>query len=85
MIEPLNLDFEVRCGAEHAFDVWTTRTSLWWPASHSVSAAPGLRVTIEPWVGGRIFFSSIQRTQRLPPSSRPNLRTSSSNSLLNVK
>jgi len=55
MIEPLNLDFELRCGAEHAFDVWTTRTSLWWPASHSVSAAPGLRVTIEPWVGGRIF------------------------------
>ncbi len=55
MIEPLSLDFELRCGAEHAFDVWTTRTSLWWPASHSVSAAPGLRVTIEPWVGGRIF------------------------------
>jgi hypothetical protein len=55
MIEPLSLDFELRCGAEHAFDVWTRRTSLWWPASHSVSAAAGLCVTIEPWVGGRIF------------------------------
>jgi hypothetical protein len=55
MIEPLSLDFDLRCDVEHAFDVWTTRTSLWWPAGHSVSAAPGLRVTIEPWVGGRIF------------------------------
>jgi len=54
-IEPLNLDFELRCGAEHAFEVWTSRTSLWWPLSHSVSGADGLLVIIQPWVGGRIF------------------------------
>lgn len=27
---------------------------MWWPSSHSVSGDPGLTVTIEPRVGGRI-------------------------------
>ena len=30
------------------------RTSLWWPASHSVSGAPEA-VTFEPHAGGRIY------------------------------
>jgi hypothetical protein len=55
VIEPLRLAFEVACPAAHAFAVWTARTSQWWPASHSVSGAPGLAVVIEPRVGGRIF------------------------------
>ena len=29
--------------------------SVWWPPGHSVSAEPGLTVTFEPRVGGRIF------------------------------
>jgi hypothetical protein len=55
MTEPLTLDFEVRCDAAHAFDVWTARTSMWWPADHTVSGGPNIEVTIEPRVGGRIF------------------------------
>ncbi len=55
MIEPIELSFTVACTAAHAFAVWTERTSLWWPATHSVSQDPGLIVTIEPRVGGRIF------------------------------
>jgi uncharacterized protein YndB with AHSA1/START domain len=39
----------------HAFEVWATRTSLWWPHSHSRSGDPGLTVTIEPRPGGRIY------------------------------
>jgi hypothetical protein len=39
MIEPIRLAFEVACGVEHAFATWTERTSTWWPASHTVSAA----------------------------------------------
>lgn len=31
MIEPLMMTFEVDCPAEHAFEVWTKRTSSWWP------------------------------------------------------
>ena len=55
VIEPLRLSFEVGARPEHAFAVWTARTSRWWPVSHTVTAEPGLRVTFEPRVGGRIF------------------------------
>ena len=55
MIEPIRLAFEVACGVEHAFATWTERTSTWWPASHTVSAAADLQISFEPRVGGRIF------------------------------
>jgi hypothetical protein len=54
-VEPLELAFTVACPPEHAFAVWATRTSLWWPHGHSVSAEPGLAVTFEPRPGGRIY------------------------------
>jgi uncharacterized protein YndB with AHSA1/START domain len=53
--EPLKLSFRVACPPEHAFVIWTARTSLWWPADHSVSGEDGLEVVIEPFIGGRIF------------------------------
>ena len=55
MEPPLELAFTVACPPAHAFAVWTERTTLWWPKSHSVSADPELAVTIEPRPGGRIF------------------------------
>jgi uncharacterized protein YndB with AHSA1/START domain len=54
-MDPLELAFTVACPPDHAFAVWTERTSLWWPKSHSVSGDDGLTVTIEPRPGGRIF------------------------------
>jgi uncharacterized protein YndB with AHSA1/START domain len=54
-MEPLEFAFTVACPPEHAFAVWATRTSLWWPHGHSVSAQPGLTVTFEPRPGGRIY------------------------------
>jgi len=54
MTEPLSLEFSVRCSPEQAFETWATRASLWWPHDHSVSADPGITVTYEPRVGGRI-------------------------------
>jgi uncharacterized protein YndB with AHSA1/START domain len=54
-MEPIRIEFEVACSPEHAFDTWATRTSLWWPRSHSITSAPGLVVTFEPRPGGRIF------------------------------
>jgi uncharacterized protein YndB with AHSA1/START domain len=53
--EPLEIAFEVGCSPEHAFEVWASRTSQWWPYDHSVSAEPGLSVTFEPRPGGRIY------------------------------
>jgi hypothetical protein len=54
-IEPIEIAFTVPCSPEHAFDVWTARTSMWWPTSHSVTGDPDLTVTIEPRVGGRLL------------------------------
>lgn len=55
MIEALRLEFNVECSPEHAFEVWTSRISHWWPRGHSVSADPELTVVIEPHIGGRIY------------------------------
>jgi hypothetical protein len=55
VIEPIAIELTVGCSAAHAFEVWTSRTTAWWPRSHSVSQDPGLTVTIEPRVGGRIY------------------------------
>src|ERR1044071_6958719 len=45
----------VACSVEHAFEIWTARTSLWWPADHTVSGEDDVQVVIEPRAGGRIF------------------------------
>jgi uncharacterized protein YndB with AHSA1/START domain len=55
MSEPLRMTFDVGCSPEQSFDLWSSRTSTWWPASHTVSAQPNARVIIEPGVGGRIY------------------------------
>jgi len=55
VIEPLRMAFEVNGPAEHAFNLWTQRTSSWWPVSHTVTAEPGLQVVFEGRPGGRIF------------------------------
>ena len=36
MMEPIIVEFEVEASPEHAFDVWTSKPSLWWPRSHTV-------------------------------------------------
>ena len=55
MIEPLRLSFVVDCAVEHAFDVWTEKTSRWWPVTHTVTSEQGLEVVFEGRPGGRIF------------------------------
>jgi uncharacterized protein YndB with AHSA1/START domain len=60
VIEALRIAFDVRCPAEHAFEVWTARIAAWWPADHTVSAESGLHVLLERRAGGRIF----ERTAR---------------------
>jgi hypothetical protein len=53
--DPLRIAFDLACTPEHAFDLWTNRTSMWWPTSHTISARPDVEVVIEPRVGGRIY------------------------------
>jgi hypothetical protein len=62
-VEPLRLDFEIDCPAAHAFEVWTTRLSNWWPRGHSASGRDDTVVTLEPRLGGRIFEQAPDGTQ----------------------
>jgi uncharacterized protein YndB with AHSA1/START domain len=62
-VEPLELAFTVECSPEHAFDTWARRIGTWWPKGHSVSADPGLAVTLEPRVGGRIYETTPGGTE----------------------
>lgn len=60
---PLEIEFAVGCSPAHAFDIWTAKTSLWWPTDHSVSADPDLVVTFEPRPGGRIYERTSSGTE----------------------
>jgi len=55
VIEPLRLSFDIECSVEHAFAVWTTRLSTWWPKGHSASGDPNTVAMLEPRLGGRIL------------------------------
>ena len=63
MIEPLRLSYEIQCSPEHAFEVWTTRVSTWWPKDHSASGHPATHVVLEPHRGGRIFERTPDGTE----------------------
>lgn len=63
MIEPLTLSYEIKCPPEHAFEVWTTRLSSWWPRGHSASGDPETSVFLEPRLGGRIFERTSDGTE----------------------
>jgi len=39
-MDPIELRFEVACSPEHAFQVWATRTSLWWPTATPAPVSP---------------------------------------------
>jgi uncharacterized protein YndB with AHSA1/START domain len=54
-LAPLRLSFDIACPAPHAFAVWTTRISVWWPKGHSTSGDPDTVVQLEARAGGRIF------------------------------
>lgn len=54
MTRPLALAFEVSCGPDEAFTVWTDRFSTWWPDDHTVTGDPD-RVVLETRLGGRIY------------------------------
>ena len=54
-MEPIVVEFEVDASPAHAFDVWTTRPTLWWPRSHTVTQDPDLIVVFEPFPGRRVY------------------------------
>jgi len=57
--DALRISREIDCSPAHAFDVWTTRLSTWWPKGHSASGDPDTVALLEPRLGGRLY----ERTQ----------------------
>lgn len=53
-LPPLEVDLVVAGPPAHAFELWTARTALWWPASHTISGDPA-RIVFETAAGGRIY------------------------------
>ena len=51
---PLTMELDLAYPAEHAFTVWTTRISTWWPHDHTVSGDPE-QIVLQGHVGGQIF------------------------------
>jgi len=60
VIEPLHLEVELACPADHAFRVWTERFAQWWPRGHTMSGDPDA-IVFEPWLGGRIYERAAGR------------------------
>jgi hypothetical protein len=54
-MEPLAIKFTAECPRAAAFDLWTLRTTLWWPKSHKMTGDPNAAVLFEPRVGGRVY------------------------------
>jgi hypothetical protein len=63
LIEPIHIAFDVASPPGHAFEVWTSRISRWWPADHTVTGEAGLTVILEGRPGGRIFERSLDGTE----------------------
>ncbi len=45
----------MRCSAEQAFDVYTSRIDEWWDPRYTANPETLEAVTIEPHVGGRVY------------------------------
>lgn len=48
-------DFHLLCSAEHAFATFTARIGDWWDPRYTANAETLQTVTIEPYVGGRVY------------------------------
>jgi len=57
--DPLEISFDVACEVTHAFTTWTDRITTWWPADHTVSGEPDVKIVIEGRVAGRIFERTV--------------------------
>ena len=63
---PIRKSVTVAAPAERAFTLFTEGFGTWWPASHTIGAAPVRTVTIEP----RAQAAIIAQLRRLPEVER---------------
>ncbi len=51
----LQRQIDLGVDVERAFGLWTEHVNLWWPAGHSISQHPGVRMAFEARLGGRLL------------------------------
>jgi hypothetical protein len=56
-LDPITHEYVLRSDPESAFAVYTTEMGRWWDPRYSTSPNTFESVTIEPWVGGRVYAS----------------------------
>jgi uncharacterized protein YndB with AHSA1/START domain len=52
---PVRKTLTIKASAARAFEVFTSGIGRWWPATHSIGAAPQQTAVLEPGVGGRWY------------------------------
>ena len=53
VIAPVRKSVRVKAPIAHAFDVFTSGLTRWWPLDHGVGKKPIQKVLMEPRLGGR--------------------------------
>ena len=62
-IAPVRKTVHVKAPIDHAFDVFTSGLSRWWPFDHGVGKQPIAKVLMEPQLGGRWLEISTDGTE----------------------
>ena len=62
-IAPVRKTIRVEAPIEHAFDVFTSGLTRWWPHDHGVGKKPIRKVMMEPRLGGRWLEISADGTE----------------------
>ena len=63
VIEPVRKTVRVKAPIAHAFDVFTSGLTRWWPHNHGIGKKPIQKVLMEPHLGGRWLEISEDGTQ----------------------
>jgi uncharacterized protein YndB with AHSA1/START domain len=62
-IAPVRKTVHVRVPIEHAFEVFTSGLTRWWPLDHTIGKKPIRKVMLEPRLGGRWLEISEDGTE----------------------
>jgi len=62
-IEPVRKTLRVQAPLAHAFEVFTSGLTRWWPPNHGIGKKPIQKVLLEPRLGGRWLEISEDGTQ----------------------
>ena len=70
VIAPVRKTVRVKAPVAHAFEVFTSGLTRWWPANHGIGKKPIQKVLMEPRLGGRWLEIAEDGTETPSPPSR---------------